>query len=102
MMLYKAFLKASALIFGRVNKAVTIFRFKGNGVHFADFRTNGIPYVMVSRGGKMSIGRHFAMNNGVKGNPIGCYEKCTFFVGPKGSLTIGDNVGISQTALISR
>lgn len=86
---------------GGVNKISTILKFKGNGVCFANFRTNGIPYVMVSRGGKMSIGRHFAMNNGVKGNPIGCYEKCTFFVGPKGSLTIGDNVGISQTALIS-
>lgn len=76
-------------------------KFKGNDIQFTNFRTCGVPYVMVSRGGRMCIGKHFAMNNGVKGNPIGCYEKCTFFVGPKGSLTIGDNVGISQTALIS-
>lgn len=49
----------------------------------------------------MSIGRNFAMNNGVNGNPIGCYEKCTIFVGRKGTLTIGDNVGLSQAALIA-
>lgn len=49
----------------------------------------------------MSIGRDFAMNNGVNGNPIGCYESCTFFVGSNGTLTIGDNVGLSQAALIA-
>lgn len=41
------------------------------------------------------------MNNGIKGNPIGCYEKCTFFVDKECEIIIGDNVGISQTALIS-
>ena len=40
------------------------------------------------------------MNNGIKGNPIGCYQKCTIFVDREGELVIGDNVGISQTALI--
>lgn len=49
----------------------------------------------------MKIGKDFAMNNGIKGNPIGCYEKCTFFVGSKGTLAIGNNVGISQAALIA-
>lgn len=57
---------------------------------------------MVARGAKgMRIGRNFAMNNGIKGNPIGCYERCTFFVDRDSELIIGDNVGISQTALIS-
>lgn len=28
----------------------------------------------------MKVGSNFAMNNGIKGNPIGCYDKCTFFV----------------------
>lgn len=41
------------------------------------------------------------MNNSVRGNPIGCYERCTFVVDKGAELTIGDNVGISQTALIS-
>ena len=55
---------------------------------------------MIARGGKCYIGKNFIMNNGVKGNPIGCYQKCTIFVDREGELVIGDNVGISQTALI--
>ena len=41
------------------------------------------------------------MNNSINGNPIGCYEKCTFFVDRNAENIIGDNVGISQSALIS-
>ncbi len=41
------------------------------------------------------------MNNGMKGNPIGCFNKCTFFVDRNATLKIGNNVGISQTALIA-
>lgn len=74
--------------------------FIGNNVAYKSFHTNGIPYVMVARGGKFSIGKNFAMNNGIKGNPIGCYERCTFFVDRGAVLTIGDNVGMSQAALI--
>lgn len=49
----------------------------------------------------MTIGENFAMNNGIKGNPIGCYEKCTFFEDRGCDIIIGDNVGISQSVLIS-
>lgn len=49
----------------------------------------------------MSVGENFAMNNGVHGNPIGCYEKCTFFVGTQGRLKIGNNVGVSQCSLVA-
>ena len=72
-----------------------------NGVVFTSFKSHGVPYIMVARGGRMSIGENFAMNNGIKGNPIGCYERCTFFVDRGAELIIGNNVGISQTALIS-
>ena len=75
--------------------------FKGNNVHIKNFNTHGIPYIMVARGGKMSIGKNFMMNNGMKGNPIGCFNKCTFFVDRNATLKIGNNVGISQTALIA-
>lgn len=49
----------------------------------------------------MEVGNNFSMNNSVRGNPIGCYERCTFVVDTGAELAIGDNVGISQTALIS-
>lgn len=75
--------------------------FCGNGVHYSSFRTNGVPYVIVARGGQMFIGENFAMNNGIKGNPIGCYERCTFFVDRGCTLRIGNCVGISQAALVA-
>lgn len=81
---------------------VTQIKFVGNGVKHQNFRTGGIPYVMVARGAKgMTIGQNFAMNNGTNHNPIGMPQPCTFFVDRGCALTIGDNVGISQTALIA-
>ena len=41
------------------------------------------------------------MNNGLRHNPIGCPQPCTFFVDRDASIEIGDNVGISQATLIS-
>lgn len=85
-----------------INKAVTLVKFAGNGVKYQNFRTGGIPYVMVARGAKgMSIGKNFAMNNGISHNPIEMPQPCTFFVDRGCSLIIGNNVGISQTALIA-
>lgn len=81
-------------------KQVCRLIFIGNNVAYKSFHANGIPYVMVARGGTFSIGKNFAMNNGIKGNPIGCYERCTFFVDRGAVLTIGGNVGMSQAALI--
>ena len=97
---YKSFRRLAN--WGLFNTLATKWILKGNNVSFESFRTNGIPYVMVARGAKgMSIGKNFAMNNGIKGNPIGCYERCTFFVDRNSELIIGDNVGISQSALVS-
>lgn len=82
-------------------KVRTIIKFMGNGVSYKNFRTGGTPYVMVARGGNMTIGQNFAMNNGINHNPIGFPQPCTFFVNKGCTITIGDNVGISQTALIA-
>lgn len=100
-LVYKLIKKLNCSIFTILDNSITHILFWGNGVEFKHFRTNGIPYVMVAMDGKMSIGNNFAMNNGIKGNPIGCYERCTFFVNKGAELMIGDNVGLSQTALIS-
>lgn len=99
---YKSFNKIYRTTVQMIDCARTRFILYGNGVSFSSLRTSGIPYVMVARGAKgMRIGRNFAMNNGIKGNPIGCYERCTFFVDRASELIIGDNVGLSQTALLS-
>lgn len=100
--IYKAFLRLIRCITSFCDRIRTSIVLKGNGVKYSSFRTNGVPYIMVARGGNMIIGKRFAMNNGVKGNPIGCYERCTFFVDRGCTLSIGYNVGISQTALVAQ
>lgn len=85
-------------------KIATFAVLKGNGVSFNknSLKSHGIPYVMVARGAKgFSIGMNFSMNNGKEGNPIGCSEPCSFFVDRNAKLCIGNNVGMSQTAIVA-
>lgn len=81
---------------------ITKIKFQGNDVIYHDFRTKGIPYVMVARGAKgLCIGHGFSMNNTIKSNPIGIASPCIFFVDRGASITIGNDVGMSQVALVS-
>lgn len=98
---YKAIRKAWNKCVCIISRLRTMMRFAGNGVKCQSFTTNGVPYVMVALGGKMQIGKNFKMNNGPTGNPIGCFQPCTFVVDRNAQLKIGDNVGISQCALIA-
>lgn len=100
-MLYKIIRRLYHISIKPLEKLLTWVLLRGNQVKYMKFRTNGIPYIMVARGGKFVIGNNFVMNNGIKGNPIGSYRRCTFFVDRNAELIIGNNVGISQTALIS-
>lgn len=98
---YKALRRAWSACAGAVSRARTVLLFAGNGVKWGSFRTCGVPYVMVALGGRMRIGENFKMNNGAAGNPIGCFQPCTFVVDRGAELRIGDNVGVSQCALIA-
>lgn len=98
--LFKFIKKTNECIARKANKLDTKFLFYCNNIKHNNFTTNGKPYVMVARGGRCTIGKNFAMNNGIEGNPIGSYRKCTLFVDRNAILTIGNHVGISQTALI--
>ena len=98
--IYKSIRKIVLTISKSIEEIATYFILWGNGIHCKSYRTSGMPYVMVARGGQCTIGNNFAMNNGIKGNPIGSYRKCTLFVDRNAILTIGNHVGISQTALI--
>jgi acetyltransferase-like isoleucine patch superfamily enzyme len=99
-LLYKAIRKVLNSFLGALNYIFCNIIFYCQNVRFKNFTTHGIPYVMVAIGGKCSIGKNFKMNNGIGGNPIGRPQKCTFFVDKNANLTIGDNVGMSQTAII--
>lgn len=84
-----------------VNKGVTWVLFYCNNVQFRHFQTNGIPYISVARGGSCSIQNDFTMNNGNLGNPIGRPQRCILFVDKGATLIIGENVGMSSTAVIA-
>lgn len=70
------------------------------GIQSEHFTTHGLPYVSVARSGKCLIGTGFKMNNGLISNPIGHPQRSVIFVAPNAELSIGKNVGISQTAIV--
>lgn len=84
-----------------INKLITRFLFYVNHVDYKQFYTNGIPFLNIIPGGKFVIMNNFKMNNGNLGNPIGRPQKCTFVVASNGELIIGENVGISSTAIVA-
>ena len=101
MLIYKLVRKVQGIVIKKLDGLFTYIILKGNSVKFKNFSTIGVPYVMVARGDVMTVGKNFKMNNGIKGNPIGCYSHCTFFVDRSKKIVIGDNVGVSQCALIA-
>lgn len=66
------------------------------------FKSNGIPIINVNLRGAVNIGINFTMNNGNYYNTIGRQQQCYIIVGEFAKLSIGDNVGISCTAIICK
>jgi acetyltransferase-like isoleucine patch superfamily enzyme len=98
------FFKSLRLLKGKflqpVDWLMGCFIFYTNGVHFSRFNNSGWPRVSVGRGGKCIIGYGFRSNNREMSNPIGRFNRCSLIVGNKGTLIIGDNVGMSSTAIV--
>lgn len=70
-----------------------------NGVSIGNqMWVRGFMKINVTRKGKVSIGKNFKVNSGKNHNVIGRQQKTTFWI--DGNLTIGDNVGMSSTAII--
>ena len=61
-------------------------------------RTWGRLWIKVTRRGKVQIGQNFHANSGAKHNVIGRQQRCILWV--EGRLIIGDNVGMSNSAII--
>jgi len=79
---------------------MTYLVFYTNGVEFSNFRNYGWPRVNVGLGGKCIIGKDFRSNNREMSNPIGRFNRCSLIVGKSGKLSIGNNVGMSSTAIV--
>ena len=54
--------------------------------------------VLVTRRGKVNVGKNFSVNSGHNHNIIGRQQRSIFWV--EGQLYIGDNVGMSSAAII--
>ena len=96
--------KIIKLFFSSVRKkfdnVITYLVLYVNNIHFQRFYTNGIPYVMIARGGHCQLGDNLKINNGLQGNPIGRTQSSIFVVAKGASLIIGKDVGVSSAALI--
>lgn len=101
-LIYRICRKIIRLILAVWDWALTVTVFKGNGVHCEKFHTNGHPYVDVWNGGRIKIGSGFSMNNRISGNPIGDYSRCTLVAYDGAELRIGNNVGLSQAAIVAK
>lgn len=101
-MIYRILRRVYYITISPINYILTEFIFWNYGVKHKTFKTTGRPYIMCSRKSKgINIGSMFSMHNGLYGNPIGVNNKCTFIVYDNAKICIGNNVGISQSALIA-
>jgi len=74
---------------------------RANGVKLGkDCRSNGVPELELSLSGELTIGEGFQLQNGPHYNMIGRQQKCYLVVGKGATLTIGDYVGLSGTAIV--
>ena len=99
-LIYRVLRRLKITISNIFDRVVTYIDLKGNGVKFKDFKTNGRPFIRRSKNGVFEIDSGFKMNNGLKGNPIGRPQPCTFIINNNAYLKIGQNVGISSTAIV--
>lgn len=98
---WKGLRKLSEQTFGLLYTPIGKIKFFLNGVTCGQgFRCSGTPKVYVTRRGKVTIGSNFRVNSGSNHNIIGRQGRAIFWV--EGTLSIGDNVGLSNSALICR
>jgi len=99
--IYKIIKVAALKIDYIISWVITFNKFVLNGVEFqANFISRGVPVINVNLKGKFTIGKNFLFYSGKYHNMIGRQQPCFFIVGSDAELIIGDNVGISCTALI--
>ena len=96
---YKGIRRLYYSFFSPFQYVITSFLFYCNNIKRGSFKTNGVPFISVARGGQCTIGNNFKINNTIAANPIGRIQKCSFFVEKNGILRIGNNVAMSYTAI---
>ena len=99
--IYRFFKKIRRNLYLIYTRFIVWVKFKFNNVKVGrGMRSFGIPLVDVWIGSSFTIGDNFLMNNGKLFNAIGRQQSCCFIVQRNGVLKIGNNVGISDTAIV--
>ena len=74
-----------------------------HGVRYSSsWRFMGLPLIQKRRGGSIVIGRNFKACSKSKYNSIGVFQRVVLKVGCRGSITIGENVGVSGCSISSQ
>ncbi|WP_397445423.1 acyltransferase [Polaribacter sp. R77954] len=98
-LIYKAFRKIKGRLFNPIYTPVAKLMFYLNNVKYGkSLKVGGLLKVRVTRRGRVSIGDYLQINSGSNFNLIGRQQKTILWV--EGELSIGNNVGMSATALI--
>lgn len=97
--LFKALRKIKSIGFSKIYTPIAKINFYLNGAEVAKgLRVNGLLKVFITRRGVVTIGENCSINSGENANIIGRQQKTIFWV--EGILTIGNNLGMSCSALI--
>ncbi|OYX86360.1 MAG: transferase [Flavobacteriales bacterium 32-34-25] len=97
--LFKASRKMKRLVINPIYNPIAKIMLYLNGATFQKgLKVAGILKIDITRRGKLKIGTNLQINSGANFNVIGRQQKTTFWV--EGELIIGDNVGMSATAII--
>ncbi|WP_430906520.1 acyltransferase [Maribacter sp. 2-571] len=91
---------ASSKVLQPYDWCISYLLFYMNGVEFKGFKTYGVPKINVGIGGVFKIGKNFRMHNRESSNPIGRFNRCSFIVGKRGRLEIGQKVGVSSIGIV--
>lgn len=99
--LFKSLRRISREVLKVVNHIKLSFFLYMYNVEHLNFETNGgIPYLNIAKSSNVKIGLNLRMNNGLKYNAIGFTQRCSIIVNENAHLEIGNNLGMSQTAIV--
>lgn len=97
--LFKALRKVKNIIVKPIYSPCAYLLFYLNGADISPgLIVHGFLTIHITRRGKMNFGKGFSLNSGLRHNLIGRQQNCIFWV--EGDLKIGNNVGMSSTAII--
>lgn len=101
--MYKTIRKATSVFSLLIDDIRCRFLLRVEGVDFQqDISCKGRPQIHLGKQARMSIGSGFRMNNGIKYNRIGRQGPCQFMLGENAEIRIGNDVGMSSTAIICK